>query len=66
METKACAKCHFKKLSFGNSSQKARKSGYQTFLVLSTFTGFLYIVPNILAGIEVQCSAFNAKLTYYF
>ena len=66
MEAKPFAKFHFKKLSFGKSSQKARKSRYQTFLVLSAFTGFLYIVPNILAGIEVQCSAFNAKLIYYF
>ena len=33
METKPSAQFHFKKLSFGKGSQKARKSRYQTFLV---------------------------------
>ena len=33
----------FQKLNFGNSSQKTRKSRYQTFLNLSSFTGFLWI-----------------------
>ena len=41
----------FLKLSFGNSSQKTRKSRYQTFLFLTSFTGFLYFIPNILSGI---------------
>ena len=41
----------FQKLNFGNSSQKVRKSWYQTFLFLSSFTGFLYFVPNILPRI---------------
>ena len=31
--------------------KKARKSRYQTFLVLSCFTGFLYSVPSILPRI---------------
>ena len=42
---------HFQKLNFGNSSPKAPKSKYQTFLDLSSFTGFLYLVPNILSKI---------------
>ena len=37
--------------NFGSSSQKTRKSRYQTFLVLSSFTGFLYFAPNILPRI---------------
>ena len=36
----------FQKLIFGNSSQKTCKCRYQTFLVMSSFTGFLYFVPN--------------------
>ena len=39
----------FQKLNFGNSSGKIRKNRYQTFVVLSSFTGFLYFVPNILS-----------------
>ena len=39
------------KLNFGSSSQKTRKSRYQTCLVLSSFTGFFYFVPNILPWI---------------
>ena len=31
--------------------QNTRKSRYQTFLFLSSFTGFLYFVPNILPRI---------------
>ena len=38
-------------LNFGSCSQKTRKSVYQTFLVLSGFTGFLHFVPNILPRI---------------
>ena len=40
-------------MAIGNSSQKTRKSRYQTFLVLSSFTGFLYFVANILSEIVV-------------
>ena len=39
------------KLNLGNSRQNTRKSRYQTFLALSSFTGFLYFVPNILSRI---------------
>ena len=38
-------------IKFGNSSQKARTNRCQTFLVLSSFSGFLYFVSNILFGI---------------
>ena len=31
--------------------KKTRKNKYQTFLFLSSFTGLLYFVPNILSGI---------------
>ena len=41
----------FQKLNFGNSSQKTRKSRYQTFIFLATSTGFLYFVPNTLPKI---------------
>ena len=56
----------FQKLNFGSSSQKTRKSRYQTFLVLSSFTGFLYFVPNILprivkkGGLKI-CSKFTGE-----
>ena len=51
VETQPSTQSPFQKLNFGSSSQKTRKSRYQTFLVLSSFTGFLYFVPNILARI---------------
>ena len=55
----------FQKLIFGNSSQKSRKTRYQTCFVLSSFTGFLYFVPNILPRIvdspEMK-QIFNYKL----
>ena len=40
------AQSPFRKLNFGNSSQKERKSRYQSFLVVSDFTG-LHILPGI-------------------
>ena len=45
------AQSPLQKLNFGSSSQKTRKSRYQTCLVLSSFTGFFYFVPNILPWI---------------
>ena len=49
-------------LNFGSSSQKTSKSRYQTFLVLSSFTGFLYFVPNILPRIVgAVCSTEEAS-----
>ena len=53
VETQLTAHSSFQKLNFGNSSQKLRKSRYQIFLVLSSFTGNLYFVLNILLGIVV-------------
>ena len=41
-------------LNLGISSPKAGKSRYQTFLDLSSFTGFLYFVPNILSSIVIM------------
>ena len=49
METLPSARYPFQKLNFGNSSHKTRKSRYQNFLVLSSFTGFIYFIPNILS-----------------
>ena len=54
VETQLSAQSPFQKLNFGNSSQKTHKSRYQTFLVLSSFIGLLYFVPNILSRIVVQ------------
>ena len=42
------------KLNFGNSNQKQKSRTYQSFAVLSNFTGFLYFIPNILYKIEVD------------
>ena len=53
-ETHPCPLSPFQKLNFGGSSQKTRKSRYQTFLFLSSFTGFPYPVPNTLPRIVVQ------------
>ena len=53
METKPSAQLPFKKLNFGKSSPKVRKNRYQIFLVLSSFTGFLYFLPIILSVIAV-------------
>ena len=39
----------FQKLNFGNNNQKVWKSRYQNFLLLSSFTGFLYHFVNILS-----------------
>ena len=44
----------YQKLNIGNTSQKTRKSRYQTFPLQSSFTGFLCFVPNILPRI-VDC-----------
>ena len=41
-------------IQYSNNSQKIRKSRYQTFLDLSSFTGFLYFAPNILSRIVVS------------
>ena len=51
VETYSSTQSPFQKLNLGNSSRKTRKSRYQTFLDLSSFTGFLYFVPNILSRI---------------
>ena len=48
VETYPSAQSPLQKLNFGNSSQKARKSRYQAFLALCSFTGFLYLIPNAL------------------
>ena len=53
VETWPSAQSPFQELNFGISSQKTRKSRYQTFLVLTSFIGFLYFVPNILSEIVV-------------
>ena len=44
METQPSAQSSFQKVTFGNTSQKTFKSRY--FLFLSSFTEFLYFVPN--------------------
>ena len=48
---KSQAQSPLQKLKPGNSRQKTRKSIYQTFLVLTSFTEFLYFVLNILSRI---------------
>ena len=51
MEIWPSAQSSFQKINFSNSSQKTSKSRYQTVLLLSSFTGFLYSVANILSRI---------------
>ena len=48
VETFPSAQSPFQKLNFGTTPKSIRKSRYQTFLAKSSFTGFLYFVPNIL------------------
>ena len=38
-------------IKLGNSSLKPHKGRHKTFLALSNFTGFFYLVPNTLSGI---------------
>ena len=62
------AQSPFQKLNFGSSSQKTCKSRYQTFLVLPSFTGFVYFVPNILpriVGTPLLASYIISKGTKY-
>ena len=56
VETYPSAQSPFQKLNFGNSSHKTHKRRCQTFLVMSSFTGFPHFVPNILSGIVVIAS----------
>ena len=51
VETYPSAQSPFQKLNFGSSTQKTCKGRYQTFFVLSSFTGFLCFGPNILRRI---------------
>ena len=48
VKTESSAQSTFKKLSFGCSSQKTRESRCQSFLVFSSYTGFLQSLQNIL------------------
>ena len=63
MKTKPSAQLPFKKLNFRKSSPKVRKNRYQIFLVLSSFTGFLYFLPIILSAIAVSIFLTWAKLS---
>ena len=49
------AQSHFQKLNFGNSSQKIAKNRYQSLVVLSNITGFVYFIPNVLSKNVVDC-----------
>ena len=46
METQPSVQSPFQKLNFGSNSQKTCQSRYQTFLDLSSFTGFLLFVQK--------------------
>ena len=48
MEKEPSDQSPFQKLNFGSSSQEKRKIRDQTVVTLSSFTAFLYFVPNIL------------------
>ena len=64
METWPSAQSPLQKLNSDNSSQKTRKSRYQNFLALSTFTRFLYFAPKILPRIVVPFpSSYNIFFT---
>ena len=64
VETQPSAQSSFQKLNVDNSCQKGRKIRYCLFEVLSNFTVFLQLVPNILARIvEALIESFQQK--YY-
>ena len=49
-------------INFKNQKlQKFRKNQYQSFVVLSNFTGFPYFFPNILSGTVVPNPRINTK-----
>ena len=50
-QTQPSGQFPFHKLNFDNSNQNEYKSSYQSFVVLSNFTGLLYFIHNILFGI---------------
>ena len=66
VETRPSALSLFEKFDFGNSNQKSRKNGYQTFLFLYNITGFLYFVPNILSRIVGILMQNLIAIDYYF
>ena len=51
LETQSSDQSSFHKSNFDNSCQKTSKIRRQIFEILSSFTGFLYFVPNILTRI---------------
>ena len=61
VEMQPCAQSSFQKLNFGNSSEKTHKNRYQTCLVLSSFTEFLYFVPNILPRIVAAARGYTVE-----
>ena len=61
VETYPSAQSPLQDLNPGSSSQKTRKSRYQTFLVLSSFTRFLYFVPNTLSRIAGDLARMQNK-----
>ena len=67
VETQPYIYSPLKKLNFGNSSRKIRKSRYESFLVLSSFTGFLYFALNILSEIVdiTSKSIIHSTMTVY-
>ena len=68
VETQHSAQTPFQKLNSVNSSQKRRKSRYQTFLVLSRFTGFLHFARNILSMIvgRKMCVGMGVSIFHFF
>ena len=65
METESSTQSPFQKLNLGNSSQKTHKIRYQNFLVLFTFTGFFYVVPNVLTRFgDTLNSWFHQRFIY--
>lgn len=48
------------------ADKKTRKSRYQTVIVLSNYTGFLYLAPNTLSRIEGNANMFKGLKTNVF
>ena len=64
VETQPSTQSPFQNLDFASRSQKTRKSIYRTVLGLSSFTGFIYFLPNILPR-KTFCLGLSEEINFW-